>query len=298
MYELKKYAELERYCKHFADGAWTCLVVVGPPGVSKSTTMRAALPKNTELRNSAGARWIESHVSAFQLYKELHSHLHRTFVLDDVDHLCKDKDIVKLLKCLCNTEPTRRIYWGTAAAQLEKEEIPREFDTTSKVALILNRWDTVDENVGALEDRGMVVRFAPTPAEVHRFVGKWFEDEKVYRHIESCLARIYNPSVRLYVIASKMRELGEDWRGWIESKIALPDEMAIVRDLRADGSLPNEQVRFLKYNSQTGKSRASYFRVVADLKALEDAAGFTRELQPKRPHRRTRPPLALARSQR
>lgn len=162
MFELKTYEKLRDYCRHFAGGAWTCLVVVGQPGLGKSRTMAEALPK-IQRPEDDGARWIESHVSPFQLYRELHAHRDRTFVLDDVDHLCRDPGMVKLLKCLCNTEKTRRIYWATSNRDLEREGVPREYDTTSKVALVINERETVNQNVGALEDRGMVLRFAPYP---------------------------------------------------------------------------------------------------------------------------------------
>ncbi|WP_435018554.1 hypothetical protein TA3x_000531 [Tundrisphaera sp. TA3] len=286
MFALHTYEKLRDYCRHFADGTWPCLIVVGSGGLGKSRTMAEALPKiNTS--DDAGARWIESHVSAFQLYRELHAHKDRTFVLDDVDHLCRDQMIVKLLKNLCNTEETRRIYWATSNRDLERENVPREFDTKSKIALIINRWDTVDENVGALEDRGMVVRFAPPSVEVHRQVGSWFRDKRVYDYIGDRLDRIFKPSQRLYLGASAMRErgLGDDWKAWVEEKIALPDELQIVRDLRADKSYTSEDRRVQRYLALTGKSRASYFRVVADLKALE-AANSVVAARPKMPPRK------------
>ena len=270
MFELHTYEKLRSYCRLFADGTWPCLIVVGSGGLGKSTTMAEVLPKIRTL-DDTGARWIESHVSAFQLYRELHSHLDRTFVLDDVDHLCHDANIVKLLKNLCNTEETRRIYWATSNRDLEREAIPREFDTKSKVALILNKWKTVDENVGALEDRGMVIRFVPTSIELHGHVGAWFRDKRVYDFIGDRLDRIFQPSQRLYLTASSMRGkgLGDDWKAWIEQQIALPDELQIVRELRANSSFASEHYRINKYSSLTGKSRASYFRIVDDLKGLE-----------------------------
>ena len=232
-----------------------------------------------------GARWIQSHLSSFQLYRELHAHLDRTFVLDDVDHLCRDPGMVKLLKCLCNTENTRRVYWATSNRDLEREGIPREFETRSKVALVINEWETVNENVGALEDRGMVLKFAPCSTEVHRQVGTWFTDKRVYNFVGDRLDRIYHPSQRLYLTASSLRSHGEDWKAWIEQKIALPGEMQIVRDLRSDKGYTCEDQRVMRFNALTGKSRASYFRVVADLKALE-AANSGLASKPKMPPRR------------
>lgn len=284
MFLLNTYEKLRSFCGHFSEGAWTCLIVIGSPGLGKSRTMAEALPK-IERPEDEGARWIGSHVSSFQLYRELHAHQDRTFVLDDVDHLCRDPGMVKLLKCLCNTEKSRRVYWATSNRDLEREGIPREFETRSKVALIINEWETLNENVGALEDRGMVVRFAPSSAEVHRQVGTWFDDKRVYNYVSDRLDRIYQPSQRLYVTASSLRKLGEDWKGWIEAKIALPDELQIVRDLRSDNTYICEDKRVLRYNALTGKSRASYFRVVADLKALE-SVNSVKVVKPKMPPRK------------
>ncbi len=49
----------------------------------------------------------------------------------------------------------------------EKEGIPREFTTKSRVVIIANDWRTLDRNVAALQDRGHVLLFQPSPAEVH-----------------------------------------------------------------------------------------------------------------------------------
>ncbi len=204
MQVLKTYQELRRYCGHFSKGAWPCFLVVGNPGVGKSRTMAEALPRIQEPEDE-GARWIGSNVTAFQLYKDLCHHRDRTFVLDDVDNLCRNPAIVTLLKCLCNSEATSRVYWATSHKDLEKEGIPREFDTKSRVALIINEWETVNRNVGALEDRGMVVRFAPSSAEVHKHVSTWFKDKRVLDYVEARLDRIFEPSQRLYLTASSLR---------------------------------------------------------------------------------------------
>jgi hypothetical protein len=268
MQVLKTYQELRRYCGHFSKGAWPCFLIIGNAGVGKSRTMAEALPSIRDPEDE-GARWIGSHVTAFQLYKELHNHQDRTFVLDDVDNLCRNPAIVTLLKCVCNSENSRRVFWATSNKDLEKEGIPREFDTTSRVALIINEWETVNRNVGALEDRGMVVRFAPSSAEVHGQVTTWFKDKRVLDYVEARLDRIFEPSQRLYLGASSLRKCGEDWKEWVEQEIALPDELQIVRELRADTSYTSEYHRLLRYTTLTGKGRASYFRVVSDLKSLE-----------------------------
>jgi hypothetical protein len=39
---------------------------------------------------------------------------------------------------------------------------------------------TLEGNVGALQDRGHVLLFEPSAAEVHRQAGTWFDDMDIY----------------------------------------------------------------------------------------------------------------------
>ena len=70
--------------------------------------------------------------------------------------------------------------WHSDAKSLERQGIPREFVTRSRVVIIANDWQTLDQNVAALQDRGHVLLFQPGAAEVHRKAGTWFDDPEVY----------------------------------------------------------------------------------------------------------------------
>jgi hypothetical protein len=57
--------------------------------------------------------------------------------------------------------------WHTTTPILELLEVPHQFSTTSRVAVVGNYWKTLNADVAALEDRGHVLLFEPTALEVH-----------------------------------------------------------------------------------------------------------------------------------
>ena len=202
--ELATYAELEQFAKAFAAGHFNLLIIVGERGLQKSTTLGRALAEDV--------CWIQGSASPFAIYLKLYRYLNRPVVIDDVDRLYRSKDGINLLKCLCQTEPTKPVSWQSAAMRLDKEEVPREFETSSHVVIISNDWQTLNRNVAAVEDRGHTLRFAPTALEVHKRTAEWFDDKEVYDWLGDRLHLIRNPSMRLYYRARELKLAGFDWR--------------------------------------------------------------------------------------
>src|SRR2546430_9311534 len=89
--------------------------------------------------------------------------------------------------------------------------VPREFVTRSRVIIICNDWMTLNRNVAALQDRGHVLVFQPSAAEVHRHAGEWFGDPEIYAWFAANLHRMREPSLRLYVRARELKAAGMDW---------------------------------------------------------------------------------------
>jgi hypothetical protein len=158
-----------------------------------------------------GACWIEGNATPFGMYEKLYRHKDQFVVIDDVDSLYADKAGVRLLKCLCQTEDEKSVAWHTDARSLEKHGIPREFTTRSRVIIIGNDWKTLNRNVAALQDRGHVLVFQPTAAEVHRQAGQWFDDAEIYAWFGANLHRMREPSFRHYVRARELKAAGMDW---------------------------------------------------------------------------------------
>ena len=166
------YDRLEAYLRSFAAGHFHLLIVVGSGGLAKSRSVRAVL--------DGKACWIEGNATPFGMYVKLYRHRDQFVVIDDVDALYADRSGVRLLKCLCQTEEAKAVAWHSDVRSLERQGIPREFVTKSRVVIIANDWRTLDRNVAALQDRGHVLLFQPGAAEVHRKAGTWFDDAEIY----------------------------------------------------------------------------------------------------------------------
>ncbi len=254
---LVTYAALEAYVKAFAAGHMNLLILVGPPGLSKSRTVRSVL------RDTAA--WIEGNATAFGMYLELFQSRDRFVVIDDVDSLYSDKNGIRLLKCLCQTEDHKLVAWHSASRTLEKAGVPREFATQSRVIIICNDWRTLNRNVAALQDRGHVLLFRPTAAEVHAKAQGWFQDQEILEWFSSNLHRIPNPSLRLYLRAAELRKAGMDWANCLP---VLPENMRkrLVKELMDDASYETVESRAQAFSAQGGGCRATYFNYLRQLR--------------------------------
>ena len=161
--QLTTYDRLEEYLRAFAQGHFHLLILVGAGGLAKSRSVRAVL--------DGKACWIEGNATPFGMYVKLYRHRDQFVVIDDVDALYADRSGVRLLKCLCQTEEEKAVAWHSDARSLERQGIPREFTTKSRVVIISNDWKTLNKNVAALQDRGHVLLFQPSAAEVHQQAG-------------------------------------------------------------------------------------------------------------------------------
>ena len=247
---ITQYAHLRKYITAFAEGHLNLLILLGGPGLSKSFTTRQVVGNR--------AAWIEGNASAFGLYTELHRNQDRLIVIDDVDSLYSDKASVRLLKCLCQTDERKSLAWHSAAAGLDREGIPRQFHTKSRVIIIANDWRTLNENVSAVQDRGHTLCFNPAVHEVHREVGTWFEDDEVYAFFERYHHLIEKPSMRSYVRAAELRAAGMEWEHIVLGQTLSPKALMVAR-LKADSSYRTEEERARAFVASGGGCRATYF---------------------------------------
>jgi hypothetical protein len=251
--KVRTFAELERWAGAFANEPIQVLLVVGDPGLQKSTVIRQAV--------GGRARWIEGTCSAFRLYCELWKHRNQPFVIDDVDSLYTDRHAVRLLKCLCQTERRKTVAWHTDAATLRAQGIDTEFSTTSRCCLIANVWKTLNKNISAVEDRGILIKFQPPAKEVHRRVRAWFRDAEIYDFIGRHLDLIAEPSMRDYLNARTIKQAGMDWRTALLETWGLNEQAILFLRLRWDKALAREKDRAAAFTERGGGSRSTYFRL-------------------------------------
>src|SRR5713101_5204116 len=211
---LTTFAELESYVLAFGAGHLNLLMIFGPPGVGKSRLVRQSL--------GSQVCWIGGQATPFGIYLQAYEHRNQPIVLDDVDGLYADRLGIRLLKALGQTERTKTVSWQTAAPTLGQCSIPRQFTTTSRVVLIGNDWKTLNHDVAALEDRGHLLLFEPSPLEVHRQAARWFWDQEIFDYVADHLHLMAQHSLRTYGHAWELKQAGLDWRQGVLGRCSRP----------------------------------------------------------------------------
>jgi hypothetical protein len=247
---LTTYDRLEAYLRAFAGAHFGLLILVGAGGLAKSRSVRAAL--------NGQACWIEGNATPFGMYVKLYRHRDQFVVIDDIDALYADRSGVRLLKCLCQTEDEKAVAWHSDARSLERQGIPREFTTKSRVAIICNDWKTLNKNVAALQDRGHVLLFEPDAAEVHRQAGTWFDDAEIYEWFAANLHRVREPSMRHYVRARELKAAGMDWTEVLAAEAENKRER-LAAELLASAAHGSTAERVRAFVERGGGCRATFF---------------------------------------
>lgn len=245
---IRRYDELHRFVNAFAAGHLNLLILIGSAGIAKSQTVKQAIGE---------ACWLEGNATAFGMYSKLYRHQDELVVIDDVDSLYSNRAAVRLLKCLCQTDPKKHVAWESGAFGRDTNGIPREFETTSRVIIIANDWKTLDQNVAAVQDRGHLVSFEPPAEEVHRQVGQWFWDQTIYDWFGEHLHLVPNHSMRHYVRAYELQVAGINW---VEHLLAeIPEKTRLVAEIRANPTYGTEKERIAAFRVRGGGARSTYF---------------------------------------
>lgn len=265
---LTTYAQLDLYLAKFAAGELGLVILLGRHGTGKSEGVRHALGIQSAAEPAKGrVLHVEGHMQPFGLYCHLWEYRDCPVVLDDLDGLYADANCVRLLKSLCNTQSVRRIHWLTNITA-NSSDTPASFCTTSSVILIANEWRTLNANVQALEDRAIILHFAPSNKEIHRKVADWFVDREVYDFMARCMPMIPMLSMRYYAKALRLKNAGlGDWRHSVLQMVLADRATAMVLGLQLDAELTEKQ-RVDRFTAQSGQSRATYFRIKKQLPSL------------------------------
>jgi hypothetical protein len=257
MVRVESYSELEHYARAFAQGHLNLLMLCGAAGLGKSQCVRRALGNSV--------CWIAGNASAFGIYLLAHEYRHQPLVLDDVDGLYRDRHGIRLLKALCQSDKVKTVSWHTGVATRDGLGIPRQFTTTSRVAIIANEWKVLNADVAALQDRGHCLEFIPSAQEVHRQAAGWFWDQQVFDFVAAHVHLITQHSLRTYVLAWELKAAGLNWRQAVLSR-CLSGVVLEVAKLKSNPSFAREEDRARAFVAAGLGCRATYFNYANKLR--------------------------------
>jgi hypothetical protein len=211
--------------------------------------------------------YIQGHARPIQVFIRLFESKDQPVVLDDAEGLYDDSAGRNLLSNLTQTDEEKTLEWLSSSKILVDQDVPMRFSTTSRVCIITNRWSGSQKEIQALEDRGHLIYFDPTPDEVHRYVGSWLQAgaQDVYDFVGDNLHLIDRPSCRLYVKAFERKEAGGNWREYVLHHCHEITKR-IVQQIIEDPSCPTDIEKVQRAQQQAGISRSTFYRYKKDLK--------------------------------
>lgn len=254
-YIVRDYEEFIKIVESFSLDSPELLIVQGNPGSGKSTIIRNSLRD----KESTDYAWIAGRTSAVMLYETAYDYQDFPLYIDDADSLCSDREAIGLLKHLCQTEKEKTVQWLTKRKL--SEGVPSAFSTTSKVCIITNRWENISKHVGAVTDRALLLTFNPSAEQIHAYavVNRIINDYEIFDFFNSHIAQIKNPSLRHYVNAQKLKNMGLDWKEICKQSFGVSSDEEIVLSLSHEFLTENEKAE--RFSIETGKSPRTYYRI-------------------------------------
>ena len=265
------YKELEANLHAFRDGHLKFLIIYGDAGLSKSYHVK---------HTCTGIHIIKCHVSPLGLYTTLYEQKDDPIFMDDLDEIYNDKICVKILKAATESDDKRLVSWTSTVGSVrdagdpDDGRVPNEFFMTGPILLVSNDWSLHSANLKALGDRGRLIHFRPSPAEVHQQVATWFKDKEILNFIGSFIPHLTHLSMRVYVnavAAKKAVKSGLDWRQDVRQELNIDPVTVTIMELLQDKSLSQNQ-RAKKFTAITGHDRTTYFRRLKAMRLLETNA--------------------------
>jgi hypothetical protein len=235
------------------------VILTGGTGLAKTYTVRDRLGEQ--------ACWFEGTATAFGIYTSLFACRDRLVVIDNADSLFGNARCARILKSLCQSDEEKWVAWHSAATGLGPERIPRQFITKSRLFIIANDWQNLNQNVRIVDDGGHLISFRPPPIEVHMQVKTWFTDREILEWFERHLSLFRELSMRNYLRALELKRAGLDW---IDPSLPrpLPGRTRLVARLRDEVSFGSEEERVRAFISAGGGCRATYFNHVRRLRTI------------------------------
>jgi hypothetical protein len=279
---IRTYAEYGNLIDGFFRGCYQLLFIVGRPGLAKSYEI--------EQRLGQAGHLIKGWAAPLQAYIEAYRYRNQPLIFDDAEVLWKRPGGRILIRSLTEHRPRKHIQWRSTAKELTKARVPQSFYTTSKIAILANRFAFgSEEEREAVLDRGHLVLFDPLPLEVHQRVGDWFWCQEIYDYIGARLHMLDSPSMRTYLKAWERQQAGGNWKKLIGDVFCHNNATLLVQALESDPDCGVVDDRVRKFIDQTGLSRATYFNIKRELKNNDQLASPMRIDVPRRTLRGTPP---------
>ncbi|MEI8372583.1 MAG: hypothetical protein WCJ35_07090 [Planctomycetota bacterium] len=265
------YDALREFRDAFFAATMYFLLIIGRHGLSKSHMFEERCrPYHDRDGNEINvAHYVKGNVTPVEAYRLAYEHRNKLLIFDDAERLWANPNGRFLLRDLTENRPTKTVSWRVDNKVLARDGIPKQFDTTSRVCLIMNRFAFGDAaEYDAIADRGHLIYFDPPPAEVHRNSASWYWDQEIHNYIGQHLNLIDcdKLSARTYVKAYERRQKG-DWQEFLARRYFSQAAEQWVVALENDPRYRTVAQKVEEFQRRTGFQRATYYNAKRQLRA-------------------------------
>ena len=256
----KKYELLNSSLEALKKGSINLLVLKGEAGTGKSRTTLDFLNNG-----NCDYKYFSSYSTPLAFYDLLHKNQDKEIlVFDDLEGI-SDFKIIAMLKSICWSpdDKKREVCYFSTSEVLEKRKLPDRFKANFKIILIfnndlrgfepvLNRGITLDFNFN-FNEKMQIFEDMKEPAGIDEEVLSWVKS--------NCNESTGNLSLRSLVILSNLKKDGFNFVDFAAEILKNDDYSKILLSLvsKSQSLTVSDQVN--EWIKQTGKSRASFFRL-------------------------------------
>lgn len=262
MVRVNTFEDLGFWLKAFSNSNIDLLILEGAGATGKSFAIEEALEGHDYLR-------ILSHVSPMQLFVLGYAYKDKFLVFDDTENLIQSSDCLGLLRQFAESRPEKEIAWFTSGKRLENLETPSSYTTRSKTVIICNSFRNISKRIQALQTRGFLIQFQPTPEEIIRKLQSisisenglpQIQRQEIFEFLEKHGKYATNLNLRSY---SKAAGLLKETNGTGLWKEKMLEDLGVSEKLRVLdrllSNLPSDKERLDKWVNYHGWSRRSYY---------------------------------------
>jgi len=265
---LEKYKNIVKYIKliHNGNTKINSVIIEGETGLGKSTLVKAIL-KEIKINFV----FYNSYSTPLSFYKNVYLNRDKTLLLDDIEGLFKDRKGISILKALLNTDEVKFIRYDSTS---EKLDVPSEFIFNGKMIILSN--DIHKHIDDALISRGIyrkvnftfkeILDIAKSIIKFHHKNLKEKEVKEILNFIkENADVTTINFNFRtINKIVDFYKFDKQNWRELALEEIPKDEELVIIIKLMRKNIPVSIQIK--QFIEETGKSRATYFRLKKKLK--------------------------------
>ena len=207
---IRPYSAIEKVVERFFTGDDPrALMILGCPGIGKDEICQKYIRKHPGLAVDPPLSGLSKPLAT---YKAGFDNLHRLLIFIDGEGLWATDNGKELMRQFTEQKLHKWISWPTTCKQLDG--YPQQYQTTSRVAFILNRWinNPADPFYDKILDQVNLYHFDPTPYGIHAYVADWFWDQEVFDFVAAQLHHTVNLSCRAYNNAAGWKAAGEPWQ--------------------------------------------------------------------------------------